>query len=89
MEYSYTEGPMNLNWKQIMQTVADDDRFYMETFDDEITPKDAGWEFLRMYGKDDNDSSESDGDDSAFSGGKNGEDSSVSNFLIIFSHWFE
>jgi len=76
MEYSYTEGPMNLNWKQIMQTVADDDRFYMNTFDDEVTEKDAGWEFLRMYGKDDEGEDDTDGDDSAFSQGKRAEDSS-------------
>jgi len=50
MEISYTEGPMNLNWKQIMSTVAGDDRFYMDTEEDEVTAKEAGWEFLRMYG---------------------------------------
>mmetsp|Transcript_14731 Transcript_14731/g.31999 ORF Transcript_14731/g.31999 Transcript_14731/m.31999 type:complete len:1063 (-) Transcript_14731:109-3297(-) len=53
MEISYTEGPMNLNWKQIMSTVEGDDRFYMDTEEDEVTPKEAGWEFLRMFGKDD------------------------------------
>jgi len=59
MEISYTEGPMNLNWKQIMSTVAGDDRFYMDTEEDEITPKEAGWEFLRMFGKDDDEGEES------------------------------
>jgi len=53
MEISYTEGPMNLNWKQIMQTVEGDERFYMDTEEDEVTAKEAGWEFLRMNGKDD------------------------------------
>jgi len=53
MEISYTEGPMNLNWKQIMSTVEGDDRFYMDTEEDEVTPKEAGWEFLRMFGNDD------------------------------------
>ena len=53
MEISYTEGPMNLNWKQIMGTVEGDDRFYMDTEEDEVTPKEAGWEFLRMFGRDD------------------------------------
>jgi nucleosome binding factor SPN SPT16 subunit len=53
MEISYTEGPMNLNWKQIMATVEGDDRFYMDTEEDEVTEKEAGWEFLRMFGKDD------------------------------------
>ena len=43
---------MNLNWKQIMSTVEGDDRFYMDTEEDEVTPKEAGWEFLRMFGKD-------------------------------------
>jgi len=77
MEYSYTEGPMNLNWKSIMQTVADDDRFYMNTHDDEVTEKDAGWDFLRMYGKDDDEEGvDSDEDDSEFSDGKNDNESS-------------
>ena len=53
MEISYTEGPMNLNWKQIMSTVEGGDRFYMDTEEDEVTPKEAGWEFLRMFGRDD------------------------------------
>lgn len=44
---------MNLNWKQIMGTVEGDDRFYMDTEEDEVTEKEAGWEFLRMFGKDD------------------------------------
>ncbi len=44
---------MNLNWKQIMATVEGDDRFYMDTEEDEVTEKEAGWEFLRMFGKDD------------------------------------
>jgi len=59
MEISYTEGPMNLNWKQIMTTVEGDDRFYMDTEEDEVTPKEAGWEFLRMFGKDDDGDEES------------------------------
>jgi len=59
MEISYTEGPMNLNWKSIMGTVAGDDRFYMDTEEDEVTPKEAGWEFLRMFGKDDENEEES------------------------------
>ena len=67
MEISYTEGPMNLNWKQIMQTVAVDDRFYMNTEEDEVTEKEAGWEFLRMYGKDDEEEEEEE-DESEFSG---------------------
>ena len=58
MEISYTEGPMNLNWKQIMATIADDDRFYMDTEEDEVTPKEAGWAFLRLYGDDDEDDDE-------------------------------
>ena len=66
MEISYTEGPMNLNWKQIMQTVAVDDRFYMNTEEDEVTEKEAGWEFLRMYGKDDEEEEEEE-DESEFS----------------------
>jgi len=67
MELSYTEGPMNLNWKQIMSTVDGDDRFYMNTEEDEVTEKEAGWEFLRMFGKDAGGSSGSEENDSAFS----------------------
>lgn len=66
MELSYTEGPMNLNWKSIMQTVAADDRFYMNTEEDEVTPKEAGWEFLRVYGANDDDSDDVDSEDSEF-----------------------
>ena len=70
MEITYTEGPMNLNWKQIMKTVDEDDRFYMTTEEDEVTEKEGGWEFLRMFGRDDDDDDDPDEDDSAFSGEK-------------------
>merc|ERR1712008_153960 len=40
-----------------MGTAKDDDRFYMNTEDDEYTKKEAGWEILRMFGRED------DGDD--------------------------
>jgi len=80
MEISYTEGPMNLNWKQIMSTVEGDDRFYMDTEEDEVTPKEAGWEFLRMFGKDDEDSEKSEENDSGYS--ENSEEESVSLRLI-------
>ena len=66
MEITYTEGPMNLNWKQIMATVKEDDRFYMDTEEDEVTKKEAGWEFLRMFGNDDDDDHDEDEDDSEF-----------------------
>lgn len=66
MEITYTEGPMNLNWKQIMATVKGDDRFYMSTEDDEVTDKEAGWEILRMYGQDDDEEEDDDGEDSEF-----------------------
>jgi nucleosome binding factor SPN SPT16 subunit len=67
MEITYTEGPMNLNWKQIINTVREDDRFYVDTEEDEVTEKEAGWEFLRMFGKDDDDEGDDEDDDSAFS----------------------
>jgi nucleosome binding factor SPN SPT16 subunit len=73
MEITYTEGPMNLNWKQIMNAVKDDDRFYMTTEEDEVTNRDAGWEFLRMYGRDDEDEDEGDEEDSEF-GDESGEE---------------
>jgi len=53
MDITYTEGPMNLNWKTLMETVRGEDRFYHDTEEDEITEKEAGWSFLRMHGKDD------------------------------------
>jgi len=67
MELSYTEGPMNLNWKSIMGTLVGDDRFYMSTEDDEVTAKESGWSFLRMYGKDDESEEDSIEADSDFS----------------------
>ena len=67
MEITYTEGPMNLNWKQIIATVKDDDRFYMDTEEDEVTEKEAGWEFLRLFGKDDDEENEEEENDSEFS----------------------
>ena len=66
MELSYTEGPMNLNWKSILATAKEDDRFYMNTEDDEVTPKEAGWEILRMYGREDEEEEDEDEDDSEF-----------------------
>ena len=67
MEITYTEGPMNLNWKQIMATIKEDERFYFDTEEDEVTEKDAGWDFLRMFGKDDDDDADEDEGDSLFS----------------------
>lgn len=67
MEITYTEGPMNLNWKQIIATVRADDRFYMNTEEDSVTEKEAGWEFLRMFGRDDENDDDDEDDDSAFS----------------------
>jgi len=67
MEITYTEGPMNLNWKSIMGTVKEDERFYMNTEEDEITEKEAGWEFLRMFGREDGEENDEEDDDSAFS----------------------
>lgn len=74
MEITYTEGPMNLNWKQIIATVKEDDRFYMNTEEDEVTEKEAGWEFLRMYGRDDDDDEDEDEGDSGYSDAKSEDD---------------
>ena len=73
---------MNLNWKQIMSTVAGDDRFYMDTEEDEITPKEAGWEFLRMFGKDDDEGEQSE-QESVYSENA-GQEESVSCCLSFF-----
>lgn len=70
MELTYTEGPINLNWKQIMSTVKDDDRFYMKLEEDEVTEKEAGWEFLRMYGREDEESVDDDEEDSVYASDK-------------------
>lgn len=89
MEISYTEGPMNLNWKQIMQTVEGDERFYMDTEEDEVTAKEAGWEFLRMNGKDDEVDEESE-EESVYSEASDPEEevSSDLNFvyLLLIDH---
>jgi len=76
MEISYTEGPMTLNWKQIMATVATDDRFYMDTEEDEVTRKEAGWSILRLYdnASDDSDSAEDDSDFGEEPGGDESEE---------------
>lgn len=76
MEITYTEGPMNLNWKQIIATVKDDDRFYMDTEEDEVTEKEAGWEFLRLFGKDDEDENDEEENDSEFSDADEDEEAS-------------
>ncbi len=66
MDITYTEGPMNLNWKSILNTAKDDERFYMDTEDDEYTKKEAGWEILRMFGREDEVDEDEEGDDSEF-----------------------
>lgn len=63
MEITYTEGPANLNWKQILATAKEDDRFYMTTEDDEVTEKEGGWEVLRMFGRDDEDDDDDEDDE--------------------------
>ena len=73
---------MNLNWKQIMSTVAGDERFYMDTEEDEVTPKEAGWEFLRMFGRDDDEDGESE-QESVYSD-HSAEEESVSAILFLF-----
>jgi hypothetical protein len=67
-----------------MSTVDGDDRFYMDTEEDEVTPKEAGWEFLRMFGKDDADSGESEENDSGYSE-NSGSEESVSVLFIVFA----
>lgn len=73
---------MNLNWKQIMSTVAGDDRFYMDTEEDEVTPKEAGWEFLRMFGRGGSDSEQSE-QESAYSEASEEEESVSYHFLCL------
>ncbi len=74
---------MNLNWKQIMQTVEGDDRFYMDTEEDEVTPKEAGWEFLRMHGKDDDVDEESEEESVYSENSKQDESVSLAFFLFL------
>lgn len=75
---------MNLNWKSIMSTVVGDDRFYMDTEEDEVTQKEAGWEFLRMFGKDDGSDEESE-EESGYSEDSGQEEVSLSSepYLVI------
>ncbi|ETW06799.1 hypothetical protein H310_02951 [Aphanomyces invadans] len=73
IDICFTEGPANLNWKQIMVTIKADDRFYLETDEDGV-PKPAGWEFLRMDGSDDEDDGEED-EESEFEGSASGSES--------------
>lgn len=65
-----------------MSTVDGDDRFYMDTEEDEVTPKEAGWEFLRMFGKDDDVQEESE-EESVYSE-NSGKEESVSPDLYFF-----
>jgi hypothetical protein len=67
-----------------MSTVEGDERFYMDTEEDEVTPKEAGWEFLRMFGKDDEGSEEEEDNDSGYSE-HSGEEESVSVFSLCMS----
>jgi nucleosome binding factor SPN SPT16 subunit len=76
MELTYTEGPVNLNWKQIVSTIKEDDRFYMNTEDDEVTEKEAGWEFLRMYGHEDDEQEDDEEEDSVYESEKAEEEES-------------
>jgi len=78
MEVAYTEGPMNLNWKQLMATVAEDDRFYMDTEEDDVTPKPAGWSFLLMDDEDEGGDGEEEEDDSEFDEQESDESEEVS-----------
>ena len=47
VELTYTHGPTNLNWKNIMKTIKEDKRFYFET-DEFGERKDVGWDFLKV-----------------------------------------
>eukprot|EP00518_Triparma_eleuthera_P015994 CAMPEP_0197547062 /NCGR_PEP_ID=MMETSP1320-20131121/1493_1 /TAXON_ID=91990 /ORGANISM="Bolidomonas sp., Strain RCC2347" /LENGTH=1081 /DNA_ID=CAMNT_0043106757 /DNA_START=39 /DNA_END=3281 /DNA_ORIENTATION=+ len=67
MDIPYTEGPMALNWKQIMAEVVQDDRFYLDTEEDEVTPKPAGWGFLIMDDEEEGDGDEDDDEESDYS----------------------
>merc|ERR1711862_183826 len=91
MEISYTEGPMNLNWKQLMNTVKDDDRFYMDTQEDEVTPKDQGWAFLRLFGNESDSDDDAEGGDSAYSDVKKKKtmpqtQKKMTNLILILNH---
>lgn len=59
IDLCFTTGTANLNWKTIMNTIKEDERFYLDT-DEEDMSKPAGWEFLKMEGSDDDDDDEED-----------------------------
>lgn len=56
MNIAFTEGPVNLNWSQIMKTVNEDPAGFFD---------EGGWGFLGDGGSD-NDSQESDEQESEF-----------------------
>jgi nucleosome binding factor SPN SPT16 subunit len=67
MEITYTEGPINLAWKTVMATAAQEPRFYEDTEEDGTTPKDAGWGILRPEDEGAEGDLDDDEDDSEFS----------------------
>ena len=73
MGMTYTTGVASLNWKNIMNTVKQDEFFY-EEIDEEGETKPAGWEFLRMDGGSD-DEDEGDEEDEDFKAASESEES--------------
>ena len=46
VEITYTLGAQPLDWGVLMETVKEDDRFWFDTEEDEVTKKPAGWSFI-------------------------------------------
>jgi len=48
VEITYSMGAQPMDWSEVMSAVKDDDRFWFDTEDDEVTRKPAGWAFLSV-----------------------------------------
>jgi len=57
VEITYSTGSQPMDWGVVMPAVRDDDRFWFDTEEDEVTRKPAGWAFLNI-----NDADEEEGE---------------------------
>jgi len=53
VEITYSMGAQPMDWSEVMPAVKDDDRFWFDTEEDEVTRKPAGWAFLNVNDADD------------------------------------
>jgi nucleosome binding factor SPN SPT16 subunit len=67
VQITFTAGPDTFQWKSVMDTVKEDDRFYYDTHADG-TPKAVGWLMLVAGTQDDPDDPSSSDEDSEYGG---------------------